>query len=194
MSEHPRLPAGAVSVRLAEAAPEPWRNGGGVTRTLLQRPHAGGGEPWRLRLSVAEVARDGPFSAFPGVRRWFAVLDGEGVALALPHGERVLHALGEPLEFDGAAAPGCRLLGGPTRDLNLMLRGAAGALHRTHPREPWQPAPGRACGLFAVQAGVWRHPGGSLLRPELSLLWFDAAPAGEQRFDGAGYWIEAELA
>ena len=31
-----------------------------------------------------------------------------------------------PLAFDGAAPTGCRLIDGPTRDLNLMLRGVGG--------------------------------------------------------------------
>ena len=66
-------------VQLAEIAPQPWRNGGGLTRELLAWPDA---EAWQCRLSVADITRAGPFSAFPGVTRWFAVLEGEGVVLA----------------------------------------------------------------------------------------------------------------
>ena len=62
-------------VALMSAAPQPWRNGGGVTRELL----AGRTEDWSVRLSVADIERDGPFSAFAGVDRWFAVLSGAGV-------------------------------------------------------------------------------------------------------------------
>lgn len=108
-----------------EVPPTPWKNGGGQTRELLRWPAQG---DWRLRLSLADIAADGPFSAFPGVTRWFVVLQGEGVALALPGGEHHQHLGDAPLCFDGAAAPGCRLLGGPTRDLNLMLQGLAGEL------------------------------------------------------------------
>ena len=64
----------------ANAAPQPWRNGGGVTRELLCLP-AGSGNDWTLRISVADIDADGPFSPFPGVTRWFAVLDGAGVRL-----------------------------------------------------------------------------------------------------------------
>jgi environmental stress-induced protein Ves len=35
----------------------------------------------KLRISVAAITRDGPFSAFAGVQRWFAVLRGDGVML-----------------------------------------------------------------------------------------------------------------
>ena len=51
-------------IRLNEVAPVPWRNGGGVTRELLAWPSPG---DWALRISVAEVERDGPFSRYPGV-------------------------------------------------------------------------------------------------------------------------------
>lgn len=114
--------------------PQPWKNGGGVTRELWREPAAGG--DWRLRLSVAEIARDGPFSAFPGVVRWFAVLDGAGVVLDLDGVERVLRPGDPPLRFDGATAPGCRLLDGPTRDLNLMLQGLDGALVAARAGDP----------------------------------------------------------
>ena len=36
--------------------------------------------------------------------------------------EHRLTAASEPLEFDGAVAVDCRLLDGPTQDLNLMVR------------------------------------------------------------------------
>ena len=45
---------------------------------LLARPDARG---WQVRVSVAEIGQDGPFSAFPGVTRWFTVLKGAGVEL-----------------------------------------------------------------------------------------------------------------
>ena len=64
------------AIHVDEVAPQRWRNGGGFTRELLAWPAV---EAWRLRVSVAEVESDGPFSSFPAVERWFAVLDGNGV-------------------------------------------------------------------------------------------------------------------
>jgi uncharacterized protein len=110
------------TVRLDDCPEVPWRNGGGRTRELLAWPSAA---DWQVRVSVAEVAADGPFSAYPGVDRWFAVIEGAGVVLALPTGERRVRAGDAPLAFPGEAAPGCRLIDGPTRDLNLMLRRGA---------------------------------------------------------------------
>ncbi len=110
-------------VSLAACPPQPWRNGGGTTRELLAWPQAA---DWRLRVSVADIQSDGPFSPFPGVDRWFAVIEGAGVVLALPSGEHVLTPVDEPVAFGGEAAPECRLLQGATRDLNLMVQRTAG--------------------------------------------------------------------
>lgn len=103
--------------------PTPWRNGGGQTRELLAWPQA---DDWALRVSVADIDQDGPFSAFAGVQRWFAVLEGEGVGLDFGHRfERVQRAQ-PPVVFDGQDAPDCGLIDGPTRDLNFMLQTAQG--------------------------------------------------------------------
>lgn len=134
-------------VRLDRIAAQPWANGAGTTRVLLTWPHA---DAWSLRISVAEVDRNGPFSALPGIERWFAVLDGRGVVLALPDGARVLEPASAPLCFDGALAPGCELVDGPTQDLNLMVRQAAGrgGMQRARLDDEWvSHAPWRA--LFA---------------------------------------------
>lgn len=130
---------------------QPWRNGGGCTRELFTWP--GGDAPWQLRISVADIDADGPFSAFDEVDRWFAVLQGAGVQLDLPGGSRTLTRDSPPLRFDGRAAPGCRLIDGPTRDFNLMLRHRTGQalLQDAHPGVAW--APGTPLrGLFTTAA------------------------------------------
>ncbi|MDH4391904.1 MAG: HutD family protein [Aquabacterium sp.] len=124
-------------IAIDQVPPLPWRNGGGSTRELFTWP--GGSAPWQLRISLADITQDGPFSAFDGVDRWFAVLQGAGVRLALPGGVQTLDAGSPPLQFDGAAAPGCWLVDGPTRDLNLMVQRGAGqaGLLAAAPRQPW---------------------------------------------------------
>ena len=116
-------------IALADCPPQPWRNGGGTTRELLAWPRS---DDWHLRVSVAEIAQSGDFSAYPGIRRWFAVLDGEGVALTLPRGRVTLTPLDEPVAFEGEDAPPCRLLGGTTHDLNLMARRGEGLARMRH--------------------------------------------------------------
>lgn len=147
-----------MQVRLLdEAVPQPWRNGGGVTRELLAWPP--GASDWQLRVSVAEITQNGPFSAFPGIARWFAVLQGAGVTLHFAQGDVAMTTQSAALNFDGADAPGCTLVDGPTQDLNLMLRDDAGegGLLRAASGVTWHSsAPLRglfSTGALHVQAG-----------------------------------------
>jgi hypothetical protein len=179
-------------IRVDEVAPQRWRNDGGLTRELLAWPRA---DAWRLRVSVADVEADGPFSSFPGVERWFAVLDGNGVELTIGGTVHRLTADGAPLHFGGGATTACRLLDGPTRDLNLMLRGVRGGMFAAHAGQPWRPRAAQ-CGLFAAVAGRC-SAASELAVPACSLLWFDQAPASiafVPADDGAvtiGWWLAA---
>lgn len=183
-------------VRTDDVPPVPWRNGGGVTRELLVWPER---DDWRVRVSVAEIERDGPFSAFPGVERWFAVLKGAGVELDFGGRPVRLTRTDAPLRFDGAEAPGCRLIDGPTRDLNLMLRGLPGRLAVVEDAADWQPG-AAAAGLFTAVAGTCTADGQSHDVPAYALLWFARAPqrlrftAGERPAASTGWWIAAGTA
>ena len=105
-------------VDFGSAALQPWRNGGGSTREYLAWPDAA---TWALRVSVAGIECDGPFSTYPGADRWFSVLEGNGVRLRFDGGEtwRVTRDKAM-LQFDGERAPHCSLIDGATRDLNVM--------------------------------------------------------------------------
>lgn len=165
--------------------PQPWRNGGGVTRELLAWP---AGAPWLCRISLASIERDGDFSAFPGVERWFAVLDGAGVDLDFASGALSLSAATEPCRFDGELAPGCRLLKGPTRDLNLMVQRAAGHgdMQRVRPGVAWHSSAAlravfTAGAMSLTVGGADTHglPAGSLAwsDDDLGAPWFATLPA-----------------
>ena len=106
-------------VALSDVQPSPWRNGGGVTRELLAWPTT---QNWLWRMSVAEIERNGPFSQFEGVQRWFALLSGAGVRLSVDGQARELTCDCAPFQFDGATAVQCELINGATQDFNLMLR------------------------------------------------------------------------
>ena len=182
----------ARAIPVSSATPQPWRNGGGRTRELHAWP---ADRDWRVRVSVADVDCDGPFSAYPGVTRWFVVVEGAGVELAFDDARRRIVRGDPPSCFDGGKPPHCRLLDGPTRDLNLMLRGVDGAMLPASDHRPWSPA-GRACGLYAATAGVC-HAG--LMRERVdahTLLWFDVAPAvlrfAADADDGGsvGWWLQ----
>lgn len=181
-------------IRAQDCAPQPWRNGGGQTRELLVWPPADPADPWQLRISRADITTDGPFSAFPGVQRWFAVLEGAGVALQLD-GEQHLRAGDAPLYFDGAAAPHCRLLDGPTQDLNLMVRGGKGLMQVVQPGQAWQVSLA-AGGLYTCHAGLWTDGTLTLQMDTHTLLWHTqprgarwqfVANAGAQ--NPCAYWL-----
>jgi len=179
---------------LSERPPQPWRNGGGLTRELLAWA-GGAGTDWLLRVSVADITQDGPFSPYPGVHRAFAVLEGAGVVLQWPEGERVLGPADEALHFAGEAAPGCRLVAGPTRDLNLMVRASAGqaAMRQAGPgqRGPEPASPWRA--LYTHGGAVLQADGQALALPPGTLWWDDTGPAGARWLLQAGvgaWWLE----
>ncbi|MBK9369353.1 MAG: HutD family protein [Deltaproteobacteria bacterium] len=102
----------------------PWRNGGGVTHELLKLGE--GAQGFALRISVAEVTADGPFSRFEGVDRSIVLLSGAGMTLTWPRGDRTHLTPAMPhLSFPGEVAPNNRLIDGPTTDLNVMTDRAA---------------------------------------------------------------------
>ena len=173
-------------IRVDDVPPQRWRNGGGWTRELLASPSA---NDWRVRVSVADIESDGPFSSFPGVQRFFAVLEGAGVELTVDGRPQQVKPDGTVAHFSGDATTRCRLLGGPTRDLNLMVRGADGAMTRAVGGVPWN-APAANCGLFALTAGRCRSEIEAVDVPAFSLLWFERAP-NSLIFESSGWWLAA---
>lgn len=182
-------------VLLDRTPAEPWRNGGGSTRVLLAWPDA---LHWRLRVSVAEIAAGGPFSPFPGVERWFAVIEGAGVRLALPGGPVALQPGDEPLRFDGEAAPGCTLLDGATSDLNLMARRDAGRARLQRAGVGSTLADGFAWrGVYTADAALLEIGGpAGTVEPVAAgtLLWTDAPedPPWTLRAGRRAWWLSLE--
>jgi uncharacterized protein len=178
-----------LQVNADAVKPTPWRNGGGRTRELLARPDA---TQWQLRVSLADIDRDGPFSAYPGVRRWIGVVQGAGMRLRFGSRSKRLTPLTDALAFDGASAPECSLLDGPTRDLNLMLRTGSGVLSRVDPAAAFD-APCIERGVFTLTAGVLRtEVHGALTLPAHTLAWH--LGPGRCRFEPhapgpSGWWL-----
>lgn len=172
----------------ASMAPKPWRNGGGLMRELLVWPPQG---DWQLRITLAEVRKDGPFSPFPGVQRHFVVVGGCGLSLRWPSevAWQDLFPGHAPLRFDGAQAPDCRLLAcdaplDHSIDLNLMTQGglqgrmqamrveggtASAHLSTTHR------------GFFTAQPGRWWRGGEPALDVAAhTLVWHHGEPEPAQ--------------
>jgi environmental stress-induced protein Ves len=111
-------------LRAADRTAVPWKNGGGITREIAARPEGAGAADFVWRVSLAEVAADGPFSAFPDVDRVLTMVEGDGMDLTLEGvGPRRVDTRFVPQRFPGDVPTGCRLLGrGPVVNLNVMHR------------------------------------------------------------------------
>lgn len=187
------MPTAPNLVRAGDVAPVRWRNGGGLTRELLAWPRA---DDWILRVSVADIVADGPFSSYPGVDRWFAVLEGEGVELSGTDGSVRLRPGDAIHRFRGEAAPACRLLGGATRDVNVMVRRDAATAKVAALPSAGEPASDWS-GCFAASPMRVRHAGESAWRglPALALAWVTAPGRVEVEPRGAHGWrIDVTLA
>lgn len=99
-----------------------WRNGAGTTRVIAQEPADAAYDDFSWRVSLAEIARSGPFSSFPGVQRHFVALGEPGLTLTV---DGRSHALGrfDTVSFAGEASTSCDLPAGTTASaLNVMTR------------------------------------------------------------------------
>ncbi|MGY0487122.1 HutD/Ves family protein [Streptomyces sp. WG-D5] len=109
----------------ADRAAVAWKNGGGVTREIAGAPRGAGTADFRWRVSLADVAADGPFSAFPGVDRTLTMVAGQGMELTVDGRPTAVDFPYVPRDFPGDVPTDCRLLGGPVVNFNVMWRRAA---------------------------------------------------------------------
>jgi environmental stress-induced protein Ves len=108
--------------RAVDRTPQPWKNGLGVQYEIM----CDGSLPdeWTWRLSTADITQDVPFSVFPGVNREFCVADGNGVVLNI-NGVDHRCEPGSITKFRGDDEVYAKLIDGPMRALNLMVRDGA---------------------------------------------------------------------
>jgi uncharacterized protein len=100
----------------------PWKNGHGTTAAVAAFPEGSGFDTFGWRISMADVASDGPFSVFPGIDRTLIVVEGEGIELEVEGVAYPLDKASPKLSFSGDDITTGRLLSGPIRDLNVMTR------------------------------------------------------------------------
>ena len=150
-------PSGGVRrFSLTALTSEPWRNSGGVTRTV-----AVGGQTdadgWAWRISIADIARDGPFSIFPGRDRHLALIDGNGIALRGDTAIR-LADVGAVASFRGDDAYDASLIDGPARVWNLMTerRSTFGSIQKRTGSIERLMQPGALVSCVYVIAAVYR--------------------------------------
>lgn len=164
---------------LRAITPQPWKNGAGLTREIAFGGASAVDFDWRI--SLAEVARDAPFSAFPGVDRCIVLLRGAGMRLRSandtiePAIDHALTTTLAPFRFSGNVALDATLVGGACSDFNVMtrrgvvrselscehhataLRGGDVTLLLCSAGE-WQVTGDESPTLGAMQALLWREP------------------------------------
>src|SRR5438067_2390334 len=86
-----------------------WKNGGGRTTEIASYPADAGLERFVWRASIADIDCAGPFSAFHGVDRTLALLQGAGLMLTGAGEPLELRAHYEPVEFSGDIPLECSL-------------------------------------------------------------------------------------
>ena len=119
-------------IRYAELNPQPWRDGGGVTRDVagvrppVSESGAATGDQardaaWQWRVGIAEVSKAGAFSPFPGMDRVLTVIEGELLLLIVDGVEHPLEKY-RPFRFSGDADSAGALPTGDVRTLNVITR------------------------------------------------------------------------
>jgi environmental stress-induced protein Ves len=110
-------------LRAADHKVMPWKNGRGATTEIAVSPESDGLHNFAWRVSMAQVANDGPFSSFPGIDRTLLVLSGRGMVLDVVGRPPVtLTRASPPYAFAGDAATSAKLVDGAIVDLNIMVR------------------------------------------------------------------------
>jgi hypothetical protein len=138
----------------AEFRSQPWKNGGGMTHEIARWPAPGAGDDaYEIRISIADDRQPGPFSRFPGYRRWSFLADRAPIVLDVAGTVHELVARGDHIEVGGDVAISCALPAGPTRLFNILIRdGVAATVGRGPCREPVRFA-------FALAALPWLPEG-----------------------------------
>jgi environmental stress-induced protein Ves len=109
-------------IRFADLKPEPWRNGGGVTRQIAGHSCGSGRDGgWDWRVSLAEVSKACDISQFPAMERALTVVEGELLLLTVDGAEQPVEKY-RPFRFPGGAATTCALPTGDVRNLDVITR------------------------------------------------------------------------
>ena len=109
----------------AEFRAQPWKNGRGITHEIVRRPDD---DAFDVRVSLAEDREPGPFSRFPGHRRWSFLAGPAPIVLEVEGTAHELRGLGDHVELPGDRAIECTLPAGPTRLLTVLVRDGLDAM------------------------------------------------------------------
>ncbi|MGW1005549.1 HutD/Ves family protein [Streptomyces sp. NPDC002520] len=179
---------GATGGRVLRSQDRPatrWKNGGGLTREVAADDAMAGLDDFVWRVSLADVAQSGPFSAFAGVDRIITVVDGAGMELTVDGAVHTIADPYEPFPFPGDAATDCRLLDGAIVDFNVMTRRTRAWAHVRMEREKFavEPRTGVVV-LVVVLEGTATVEESGVTLDRFDAVQFEGSDAGTLRVDG----------
>ncbi|MBY3597935.1 HutD/Ves family protein [Rhizobium bangladeshense] len=167
----------------------PWKNGKGETVEIAVFPPSASIDGFDWRISMATVAEDGPFSIFPGIDRTLAVLEGNGMVLAIDgRAPALLTTQSAPLSFPADIPVTATLDHGAITDLNVMTRrgGLTHSLTRVEIDGATRvPLPSPTCLLLCHRgAASFRRNGETGMLRDGDALLIEDAPATALEIDG----------
>ncbi len=169
----------------------PWKNGGGITQDVLLLPDGASHDDFDVRISLAPIVEEGPFSSFPGIDRHITRLSANALSLAFAQETRALNRL-EPLYFDSVLQPRSLLPEGPAEVINVMTRRGrwhAQVMPATGGNGPLLAAPEGGLVMLHAVTGTWQvgnaagsvlvRPGETMLAGDAQTLRVSCEPSGE---------------
>lgn len=92
------LTNGLKRFALDDLREEPWRNGGGITRTVAKREI---NRKTLWRISIADITGNEPFSRFDGTDREAVLVKGSSLTLCGDWGVSSMNEVGDKVRFPG---------------------------------------------------------------------------------------------
>ncbi len=142
---------------------KPWNNGGGMTQDVWLWPETASRDGFDIRLSLASIDTDGPFSAFPGIDRTITLVAGSPFVLDFSNGREHRMELLQPFSFDSVQTPSSRLGKAGVSAFNVMTRQGRW-IHKVsivHGGEPFNTAlPHNAIAILHAVRGNWQVDAG----------------------------------
>jgi environmental stress-induced protein Ves len=109
-------------IRRDEFSEGRWPNGAGISWDIASAPPNVAPSEKNWRFSTALIERDAPFSMLPGVDRIITLIDGAGFMLDVDGlDELLINRPFVPTPFPGDSPAACRVEGGASTVLNLLL-------------------------------------------------------------------------
>lgn len=173
-------------IDLRETAAQPWKNGAGLTREMAIGPIDASFADFDWRISVAEITRDAPFSAFPGIDRCIVLLQGRGMQLSSEDGaiDIRLDTPFNPFRFAGEVPMRAALIDGGCTDFNVMVRGSKWRADVSEAAGASSIEPATASFVYCARGGATIDTDAmptTILREGQGALWRCGAPSRKAR-------------